>query len=331
MAVTDASGTLISQQRYLPFGGVREDVGNISQTDYGYTGQRNLDSGIGLMDYKARFFPPYINRFIQPDTIIPDPYNPQDLNRFVYVRNNSLNYVDPSGHVICNDEGVCFTPPPNTGIIREDSGSTSSGSGSTSNSGSSGEGGGRGNSGGNGTSPGKIDYVTGSFGVSVPSLMILPGGLLCMSAALCVVGAPVAEAGMSLYLTPANALTLGPAYTQDRYGNAYISFQVAVGKNLPGTPIGFQVITHKINSSTDYVTEGEARNFITRWNIAGNTIGFPGLSGARIPPSGGSINPSSGETSTMGTFFGTVIAEVSVSYTVELPFDILPSTTPWGN
>jgi hypothetical protein len=62
VAVTDASGTLISQQRYLPFGGVREDVGNISQTDYGYTGQRNLDSGIGLMDYKARFYSPYINR-----------------------------------------------------------------------------------------------------------------------------------------------------------------------------------------------------------------------------------------------------------------------------
>jgi hypothetical protein len=245
------------------------------------------------------------------------------------VRNNPVNYTDPSGHVICNDEGVCFTPPPNTGIIREDSGSTSSGGGG--NSESSGEGGGRANSGGNGTSSGKIDYVTGSFGVSVPSLMILTGGLLCMSAALCVVGAPVAEAGMSLYITPANALTLGPAYTQDRYGNAYISFQVAVGKNVPGTPIGFQVISHKINSSTDYVTEGEARSFITGWNIAGNTIGFPGLSGARIPPSGGSINPSSGETSTMGTFIGTVIAEVSVSYTVELPFDILPSTTPWGN
>jgi hypothetical protein len=69
---------------------------------------------------------PYINRFIQPDSIIPDLANPQDLNRFSYVRNNPLNYVDPSGHVICNDEGVCFTPPPNTGIIQEDSGSTSS-------------------------------------------------------------------------------------------------------------------------------------------------------------------------------------------------------------
>jgi uncharacterized membrane-anchored protein YitT (DUF2179 family) len=38
VAITDASGTLISEQRYLPFGQVREDVGTIAQTDFGYTG-----------------------------------------------------------------------------------------------------------------------------------------------------------------------------------------------------------------------------------------------------------------------------------------------------
>jgi hypothetical protein len=47
---------------------------------------------------------------------VPNPANPQDWNRFSYVRNNPINFIDPSGHVICNDEGVCFTPPPNTGI-----------------------------------------------------------------------------------------------------------------------------------------------------------------------------------------------------------------------
>jgi RHS repeat-associated protein len=103
MAVTDASRTLISQQRYLPFGGVRENVSNISQTDYGYTGQRNLDSGIGLMDYKARFYSPYLNRFIQPDTIVPDLANPQAWNRYSYTFNNPIRYNDPTGHcpVLC--------------------------------------------------------------------------------------------------------------------------------------------------------------------------------------------------------------------------------------
>jgi hypothetical protein len=36
-------------------------------------------------------------------------FNPQNLNRYSYVRNNPINYNDPSGHVICNDEGVCFS------------------------------------------------------------------------------------------------------------------------------------------------------------------------------------------------------------------------------
>ncbi len=38
----------------------------------------------GLMDYKARFYSSYINRFLQPDTIIPDPSNPQAWNRYFY-------------------------------------------------------------------------------------------------------------------------------------------------------------------------------------------------------------------------------------------------------
>ena len=44
VAVANASGTLVSQQRYMPFGQVRTDVGTITQTDFGYTGQRNLDA-----------------------------------------------------------------------------------------------------------------------------------------------------------------------------------------------------------------------------------------------------------------------------------------------
>jgi len=46
----------------------------------------------------ARMYDPELGRFISPDTIIPDPGNPQDLNRYAYVRNNPLAYVDPSGH-----------------------------------------------------------------------------------------------------------------------------------------------------------------------------------------------------------------------------------------
>jgi RHS repeat-associated protein len=100
VVITDDEGTLISQQRYLPFGGVRSDMGSISQqTDYGYTNQRDLDSAMGgLMDYKARFYSPVLGRFIQPDTIIPGAENPQAWNRFSYVKNNPTSFNDPSGH-----------------------------------------------------------------------------------------------------------------------------------------------------------------------------------------------------------------------------------------
>jgi RHS repeat-associated protein len=100
VAVTNSSGTLTSQQRYLPFGAPRTIPNSpILGTDFTYTGQRKLDDGMGgIMDYKARFYSPYLNRFLQPDTIIPNAANPQAYNRFSYVFNRPINLNDPSGH-----------------------------------------------------------------------------------------------------------------------------------------------------------------------------------------------------------------------------------------
>ena len=41
---------------------------------------------------------PYLNRFVQPDTIIPDPSNPQSWNRYSYVANRPVVLNDPTGH-----------------------------------------------------------------------------------------------------------------------------------------------------------------------------------------------------------------------------------------
>jgi hypothetical protein len=53
-----------------------------------------------ISDYFSNcfFIPPRIIQFTQPDTIIPDPYNPADWNRYSYVRYNPIKYTDPSGH-----------------------------------------------------------------------------------------------------------------------------------------------------------------------------------------------------------------------------------------
>jgi len=94
----DGSGVKISEVRYYPWGEDRY-YAYTSSTTYRYTGQR-LESSIGLYYYGARWYDPYLNRWIQPDNIIPDPSNPNDLDRYAYVRNNPTKYIDPSGHSI---------------------------------------------------------------------------------------------------------------------------------------------------------------------------------------------------------------------------------------
>ena len=54
--------------------------------------------------YGARYYDPALGRFIAPDTIVPEPGNPQSLNRYAYVNNNPLKYTDPTGHAVCVDE-----------------------------------------------------------------------------------------------------------------------------------------------------------------------------------------------------------------------------------
>jgi hypothetical protein len=47
----------------------------------------------------GRQYNPTLMRFMQPDPRIANPYNPQDLNRYSYVRNNPLKYTDPTGEL----------------------------------------------------------------------------------------------------------------------------------------------------------------------------------------------------------------------------------------
>jgi RHS repeat-associated protein len=95
LATSDQGGE-VYRRGYYPFGEERYAVG-VAVTDYGFTGQRE-EAGFGLYDYDARYYDPYLNRFPSPDTIVPNPANPQSLNRFSYVYNNPLKYTDPDGH-----------------------------------------------------------------------------------------------------------------------------------------------------------------------------------------------------------------------------------------
>jgi len=75
------------------------------QTQYRYTGQRFDETlSVGLYDYIACRYAPTLTRFTQPDTLVPNPGDPQSLNRYSYAGNNPVRYSNPSGHAICADE-----------------------------------------------------------------------------------------------------------------------------------------------------------------------------------------------------------------------------------
>ena len=92
----NSSGGKVAELRYHPWGGTRFSSGT-TPTARRYTGQIE-DAAIGLYFYNARYYDPTLGRFIQADTIIPDPANPQSLNRYAYTLNNPLRYTDPTGH-----------------------------------------------------------------------------------------------------------------------------------------------------------------------------------------------------------------------------------------
>jgi RHS repeat-associated protein len=103
--VTDAGGSVVKRHDYLPFGEeIPSDVGfRTAALGYGsdsfplkFTGKER-DAETGLDYFGARYFSGAQGRFTSPD---PGPYkleDPRTFNRYAYVNNNSLKYVDPTG------------------------------------------------------------------------------------------------------------------------------------------------------------------------------------------------------------------------------------------
>ena len=115
--MTDASGNIVGEDRFYPFGETRFTTGTM-YTDKLFTGQREI-TGLDIYHYNARFYSPKLGRFLSADTIVPGYTNPQNLNRYSYVRNDPIKYIDPSGHgVDCGiGMGDCvsdYTPPVTT-------------------------------------------------------------------------------------------------------------------------------------------------------------------------------------------------------------------------
>jgi len=109
--VTNSSATVVSRHDYMPFG---EELGSgvggrTTGIGYGaadgvrkkFTGyERDTETGL---DYaQARYFSSTQGRFTSADPLLASakPLNPQTWNRFSYVVNNPLKFVDPSGMIM---------------------------------------------------------------------------------------------------------------------------------------------------------------------------------------------------------------------------------------
>jgi RHS repeat-associated protein len=105
------SRTWVGSQAYAPFGETYAKAGSPESL---FTNQPN-DEAPDLFDFLAREQHGIQGRWISPDPAglaAVDPTNPQSWNRYAYVLNNPLAYVDPSGLNDCPDmKSTCGDDP----------------------------------------------------------------------------------------------------------------------------------------------------------------------------------------------------------------------------
>ncbi|GAA6139447.1 hypothetical protein NBRC116583_31940 [Arenicella sp. 4NH20-0111] len=100
--ILDAMGNIEQTLKFDPWG-MRLNVGGSlavnSITNRGYTGHE-MDDETGLINMNARVYDPLIGRFLSADPVLQAPYNMASFNRYSYVWNNPMKFVDPSGNIV---------------------------------------------------------------------------------------------------------------------------------------------------------------------------------------------------------------------------------------
>ncbi len=101
--ITDDFGRVIERNSFDPHGKRRNfdwssaPIGTLaSVVSRGFTGHESLDS-LGLVHMGGRVYNPLLGRFLTPDPTVQFPFSTQGLNRYTYVNNNPLSFIDPTG------------------------------------------------------------------------------------------------------------------------------------------------------------------------------------------------------------------------------------------
>lgn len=96
--VASATGAILDQSDFYPFGGERVITSSSGNT-YKFTGKER-DSESGLDNFGARYNASSMGRFMTPDPkslSLRHLFNPQKLNKYSYVVNNPMSFFDPNG------------------------------------------------------------------------------------------------------------------------------------------------------------------------------------------------------------------------------------------
>ncbi len=93
IAITDGSGTVTDRIEYSAFGSITYRTGN-TDTPFLYNGRYGVQTDSnGLLHMRARYYNPYLCRFLNPDPI----GFSGGLNFYAYADGNPINLVDPFG------------------------------------------------------------------------------------------------------------------------------------------------------------------------------------------------------------------------------------------
>lgn len=121
--ITDGYGLIVERRSYDAWGKTRkllwQDDNNpatltqFTLTNRGFTGHEHLEE-VGLIHMNGRVYDQELGRFISADPFIQAPYMTNSFNRYAYVMNNPMKYVDPTGYWFEDSNGNGVTGTCNT-------------------------------------------------------------------------------------------------------------------------------------------------------------------------------------------------------------------------
>lgn len=106
--------TLIEENSYDAWGRLRNPGTGVAYSynqqptlflGRGFTGHEHLPE-FGLINMNARLYDPALGRFLSPDPYVQSPDFTQNFNRYSYVLNNPLTYVDENGELFIIDDFI---------------------------------------------------------------------------------------------------------------------------------------------------------------------------------------------------------------------------------